>query len=55
MYMEAMLGIFLYSYLYLKLPKMLCSSYYFLCFLLNKIGKKVEQVCPAVEVGWLRG
>jgi hypothetical protein len=33
MYMEAMLGISLYSYLYLKLAKMLCLSYYFLCFL----------------------
>jgi hypothetical protein len=37
--MEAMLGISLYSYLYLKLAKMLCLSYYHLCFLFNKIGE----------------
>jgi hypothetical protein len=30
--MEAMLGIFLYSNLYLKLEKMLCLSYYLLCY-----------------------
>jgi hypothetical protein len=39
MYMEAMLGISLYSCLYLKLQKMLCLSYYLLCFLFNKIGQ----------------
>jgi hypothetical protein len=38
--MEAMLGISLYSYLYLKLAKMLCLSYYLLCFLFNKIGEE---------------
>jgi hypothetical protein len=38
--MEAMLGISLCSYLYLKLAKMLCFSYYVLCFLLNKIGEE---------------
>jgi hypothetical protein len=37
MWMEAMIGISLYSYLYLKLAKMLFLSYYPLCFLLNKI------------------
>jgi hypothetical protein len=36
MCMEAMLGIALYSYLYLELVKMLCLSYY----LFNKIGKQ---------------
>jgi hypothetical protein len=35
--METMLGITLYSPLYLKLAKMLCLSYYLLCFLFNKI------------------
>jgi hypothetical protein len=40
MCMEAMLGISLYSYLYLQLAKMLCLSYYFLCFLFNKIGEE---------------
>jgi hypothetical protein len=38
--MEAMLGISLYSYLYLKLAKMLCLSYYLLCFLFNKIREE---------------
>jgi hypothetical protein len=46
MCMEAMLGISLYSYLYLKLAKMLCLSYYLLCFLFNKIGQEAEQVLP---------
>jgi hypothetical protein len=40
MYMEAMLGISPYNYLYLKLAKMLCLSYYLLCFLFNKIGEE---------------
>jgi hypothetical protein len=39
MCMEAMLGISLHSYLYIKLAKMLCLSYYLLCFLFNKIGE----------------
>jgi hypothetical protein len=38
--MEARLGISLYSYLYPKLAKTLCLSYYLLCFLLNKIGEE---------------
>jgi hypothetical protein len=38
--MEAMLGISLYSYLYLKLAKTLCLSYYLLCFLFNKIREQ---------------
>jgi hypothetical protein len=37
---EARLEISLYSYLYLKLAKMLWLSYYLLCFLFNKIGEK---------------
>jgi hypothetical protein len=37
--MEAMLGISLYSYPYLKLAKTLCLFYYHLCFLFNKIGE----------------
>jgi hypothetical protein len=40
MCMEAMLGISLYSYLYLKLAKMPSFSYYLLCFLFNKIGEQ---------------
>jgi hypothetical protein len=38
--MEAMLGISLYSYLYLKLAKMLRLSYYCLCLLFNKMGEE---------------
>jgi hypothetical protein len=38
--MEAMLEISLYSYLYLKLVKTLCLSYYLLCFLFNKIEEQ---------------
>jgi hypothetical protein len=45
--MEAMLGIILYSCLYLKLAKMLCLSYYLLCFLFNKIGEEEVGKGPA--------
>jgi hypothetical protein len=38
--MEAMLGISLDSYLYLKLAKTLYLSYYLLCFLFNKIREQ---------------
>jgi hypothetical protein len=38
--MEAMLGISLHSYLYLKLAKTLCRPYYFLCFLFNNIKEQ---------------
>jgi hypothetical protein len=38
--MEAILGIALYSYPYLKLAKMICLSYYCLCLLFNKIGEE---------------
>jgi hypothetical protein len=40
MCLEAMLGISLYSHFYLKLAKMLCLSYYLLCFLFNKIREQ---------------
>jgi hypothetical protein len=49
--MEAKLGISLYSYLYLRLAKMLCLSYYLLCFLFNKIGKQEGRTGSA----WKRG
>jgi hypothetical protein len=39
MYIETMLIISVYSYLNLKLAKMLCLSYYLFCFLFNNIGK----------------
>jgi hypothetical protein len=45
--MEAMLGISLYSYPYLKLAKH-CLSYYCLCILFNKIR---EKVLPGSEGG----
>jgi hypothetical protein len=38
--MEATLGISLYSFLYLKVAKILCLSYYLLCFLFYKIRKE---------------
>jgi hypothetical protein len=46
--MEATLRISLYSYLYLKLAKMLCLSYYLLCFLFNKIREPKGQTGSAV-------
>jgi hypothetical protein len=38
--METTQGISLHSYLYLKPAKTLCFSYYFLCFLFNKIREQ---------------
>jgi hypothetical protein len=38
--MEATLGISQNSYIYPKLAKMPCLSYYLLCFLFNKIGEE---------------
>jgi hypothetical protein len=40
MCMEAMLGISLYSYSYLKLAKLLRLFYYCLCLFINKIGEE---------------
>jgi hypothetical protein len=49
MHMEAMLGISLY--LYLKLAKPLCFSFYLLCFSPTRSeNKRVEQVLPGR--GW---
>jgi hypothetical protein len=48
--MEAMLGISLYSYLYLNLAKMICFSYYLLYFLFNKIREQVPRSRMAGEV-----
>jgi hypothetical protein len=47
MCMEATLGISLYSYFYLKLAKMLWFSYYFFCFLFNKIRKQEGRIGSA--------
>jgi hypothetical protein len=49
--MEAMLGIPLYSYPYLKLAKTQCLSYYLLCFLFNKIREQEGRICSARKRG----
>jgi hypothetical protein len=49
--MEAMLGISLYSYFYPKLAKMLCLSYYLLCFLFNKIRGQEGRTGSAGKQG----
>jgi hypothetical protein len=41
--MVTTLGISLFSYLYFKLPKKLCFSYYFSYFLFNKIGQQESR------------
>jgi hypothetical protein len=43
MFMEAMLGISLFSHLYLKVAKMLCLPYYHLCFSSTKSQNKREE------------
>jgi hypothetical protein len=48
--MEARLGISLYSYLYLKLAKIL-YLYYFFCFLFNKIGEQEGTTGSALKGG----
>jgi hypothetical protein len=48
--MEVMLGLYLYSYLYLKLAKMLCLSYYPLCFLFNKIREQEDRTGSAQKL-----
>jgi hypothetical protein len=54
MYMEAALGIFLYSYPYFKLAKLLCLPYYCLCLLFNYI-EEGRLVLPGIEDGgWER-
>jgi hypothetical protein len=42
------LGISLYNYLYLKLLKMICFSYYLSWFLFNKVEEQ-ERFCPEAE------
>jgi hypothetical protein len=48
--MEAMLGICLYSYPYLKLAKMPCFSYYCFCLFFNKIEEEGTQNMKAFDV-----
>jgi hypothetical protein len=50
--MRAALGISPYSYLYLKLAKMQCLSYYLLCFLFNKTGEQEIRISSAQQQGW---
>jgi hypothetical protein len=52
MCMEAILGISLCSYIYLKLAEMICFSYYLLCFLVNKIREQVGGTGSAWKQGW---
>jgi hypothetical protein len=52
--MEAMLGISLYSYLYLKLAKMICLSDYLLCFLFNNIREQKGGTGSAWKQGGRR-
>jgi hypothetical protein len=49
--MDTMLAISLYIYLYLKLPEMLCLSYFFYVFSSTKLEKRAEQVLPGSERG----
>jgi hypothetical protein len=49
--MEAMLGISLCSYLYLKLAKILWLSYYLLCFFFNKIREQGGSTDSAWKQG----
>jgi hypothetical protein len=44
MCMEAMPGISLYNYIFLKLAKMLCLSYYLLCFSLQQNWRRGRTV-----------
>jgi hypothetical protein len=52
--MEATLGISLYSYLYPKLAKMICLSYYVSCLLFNKIGEQEDGTGSAWK-HWVEG
>jgi hypothetical protein len=42
----------LYSYLYLKLAKMVCLSYYLLCVLFNKTGEQEGRTGSAQKQEW---
>jgi hypothetical protein len=50
--MEATLRISLYSYLYPKLAKMLCLSYYLLSFFFNKIIEEEGRTGSSWGWGW---
>jgi hypothetical protein len=52
MFMEAILGISLYSYLCLKLAKTLCLSYYLFCFFFNITGEQEGRRGSAQKQGF---
>jgi hypothetical protein len=54
MCMEAMIGISLYRYSYLKLAKMLCLSY-LLCFSSKKLEERAEKDLPGSKWGGGKG
>jgi hypothetical protein len=49
--METTQGISLYSYLNLKVAKMICFSFYLICFYLNKIGEQEGRTGSAWRCG----
>jgi hypothetical protein len=51
--MEAVLGISLYGFLYLKLAKILCLSYCLLCLLFIKIGEQEGGTGSAWKGVWV--
>jgi hypothetical protein len=50
--MEAMLGISLYCYPYLKLAKMLCLSYDLFCVLFSIMGEEEGRIGSAAKQEW---
>jgi hypothetical protein len=48
--MKTIHGLFLYSYLFFKVAKMPCFSYYLSCFFFYEIGKQ-EPFCPDMRGG----
>jgi hypothetical protein len=50
--MEAMLGISLYSYPYIKLAKTVSLPYYCLCLVFNKIGEEGRTGSAWKQEGW---
>jgi hypothetical protein len=53
--MEAMIGMSLFSYPYLKLAKTLCLSYYCLCLLFNQTGEKGRTGSAWKRGEWQKG
>jgi hypothetical protein len=53
--METTQGVSLYSYLHLKLAKMVCFSFYITCFFLNRIGEQEGRTGKFCQKGGKRG